>query len=75
METLQYMLHDFDFGALAGIHIRCEIEEFGVLSGACLREQIVHHNECAAVVLNHARQEEPVELLTVRFAQRIHLLG
>src|SRR5262245_66503655 len=72
--SLQHILHDPDFGALAAVYIGCEVEQFSVLSCACGVEQVFHHGQSAAVVLNHPFQKQIVELLASCFPERLHLL-
>src|SRR6266576_3483925 len=53
----QHCLHNPDLSALAAINIGREIEQFSVLPGARGVEQVLHHNQRPAVVLNHPRQK------------------
>src|SRR5262249_45385989 len=73
--SLQHVLHDPDFGALAAIYVGCEVEQFSVLSRARGVEQIFHHGQSAAVVLNHPCQKQAVEFRAFRLPDRLRLLG
>src|SRR5258708_22174800 len=70
----QHLLHDPNLGALPAVDIRCEIEQLSVLPGARSVEQVFYHSQGAAVVLNHPRQKQPVELRALCFLERRHLL-
>ena len=59
---VEHGLHDANFCALRVVSVGGEVEEVGVLPGAGGCEEVVHHNECAVVVLDHAGEEEAVEL-------------
>src|SRR6266545_3962296 len=53
----QHCLHNPDLSALATVDIGREIEQFSVLPRARSVEQVLHHNQRAAVVLNHPSQK------------------
>src|SRR5882762_3567560 len=57
MFLLQHSLHNFDLGALPGVHIRREAEHFGILPRARGVEQILYHGQRTIVVLNHPAQK------------------
>ena len=67
-------MHDPDFSALAAVDIGGEVEEFSVLPRARGVKQLLHHDERAAVVLNHPSQKQPVELFALCFSETVHLL-
>src|SRR5882724_12635869 len=53
----QHCLHNPDLSALATVDIGREIEQFSVLPRARSVEQVLHHNQRAAVVLDHPSQK------------------
>src|SRR5215471_5582641 len=62
---VQHVLHNPDFSTLAAVYIGGEIEQYSILAGAGGVKQIFHHNQCAAVVLNHARQKQTVKIVSL----------
>src|SRR5436309_2540877 len=58
----KHILHDPNFGALAAVDIRREIEYFSILPGSGRIEQIFYHHQCTSVVLYHSGQKQAVEL-------------
>ena len=71
---LQHFFHEPDLRALAIVDIGGEIEEFSILTGASRIKQLLDHLQGAAMMLNHAGQEETVEFLSLGAAQCLHLL-
>jgi hypothetical protein len=67
-------LHPVDLGLLVGIHVRRKTVEVGVLCGARAGEEIGHHDDGAAVVVDHPLEEEAVELVAAGGRQLRHLL-
>src|ERR1700680_3789585 len=49
--------HDVNLGALCVIDVGGEVEQDCILPGSRRVEEILHHNQCARVVLNHAGQK------------------
>ncbi|HEX4683241.1 MAG TPA: hypothetical protein VH277_11045, partial [Gemmatimonadaceae bacterium] len=62
----QHLLHAIDLDGLIRLHVVGELENRFVLRGAVRLEQHVDHVDRAAVVLDHAEQEEAVELRPAR---------
>ena len=52
-----------------------EVEELGVLAGAGGVEEVADHGERAGVVLDHAGEEEAVEVGAFGLAKGVHLFG
>ena len=75
MMLLEHRAHAIDFHPLIGIDIRREREDVAFLSGARRLEQLVDHRDRAAVVLDHALQEQAIELHALGGGERRHLLG
>src|SRR6266566_10151555 len=53
----EHASHDVNLRALCVIDVGSEVEQDGILAGSRCVEQILHHNQGARVVLNHAGQE------------------
>src|SRR5258708_30910277 len=68
-EDIEHAAHAVDLGGLVGVHVGSESEDRAVFRGAGGGEQLGDHRERAAVVLNHEREEEAVELLAPRGGQ------
>ena len=49
----QHALHDVNFRALRVVHIGHEVVQLRILTGCGNVEQILHHGQRAAVMLNH----------------------
>src|ERR1700735_1362605 len=54
---IQHSLHNLERVPLPGVHIRREVEQFGILPRARGVEQILHHYQRTIVVLNHPGQK------------------
>ncbi len=66
---VKHAAHDFDFCALGVLDVGGEVEQDGVLTRAGGVEKVVHHGECAAMVLDHSGKEEVVELRAPGFGR------
>src|SRR5260370_42458496 len=53
----EHASHDVNLRALCVIHVGGEVEQDGILAGSRRVEEILHHNQGARVVLNHAGQK------------------
>src|SRR5439155_23478169 len=53
---------------------RGEREDFGFLSGAWRREELLHHDQGAFLVFDHELQEEPIELGALRGGEMTHFV-
>src|SRR6478672_4097246 len=58
----EHLLHAGDLGRLIDVHVGRELEHRLVLPGALGAEQLLHHRDGAAMMLDHVSEEEPVEL-------------
>ena len=64
-----------NLGDLIHLDVGCELEHLFVLRGAVLGKQLVHHGNGAAMMLNHERQKQPIEIRTLRRVQLSDLIG
>src|ERR1700736_5589094 len=69
----EHASHDVNFSALCVIHVGGEIEQHGILAGSRRVEQILHHNQSASVMLNHAGQKQVIKCRAGGPFQGFHL--
>src|SRR5579872_5664856 len=74
LQCRQHGAHAVDFGALVGFDVGDEAEDVGFLRRAGRVEQVVHHLERAAVMLDHPFEKQTVELRPFRLFQLLHLV-
>src|SRR5881394_2397575 len=70
----QHQAHAFYFRILIRVYIRGEAKDVELLASARRGKKLIDHREGTLVVLNHERQEEPIELRPACRVELRHLL-
>src|SRR5712691_852871 len=70
----QHGLHNSNLGALSAVDVGGEVEQHCILTRARRVVQVLYHNQRAAMMLNHSRQKQSIELRALCFSESVHLL-